>query len=391
MARTYRFFLRNLSRETLLARQEAPLRLTEKVEPDIFYQLVKVLRVSPGDRIILMAEESQKAPISADSRYDEDAANLGKATTDQDATTCEAPNNTHETTTCETPKNYKGATTSEAATTGDGATTCDAPTNTHGTTPCEAPKNSKTTAGDEFVYEVASAQKKEVILRFKERVKNENELDFRLELLLCMPNKPDKLEMILQKAVEIGAAAVTIVKGDFSRMKHNLRPERLRKIMTEAAEQSERAYVPELGVKRCLRAYLTDLNKEKRSRLLVAMERSQEKKSLPELLVEINKNRSAVPFFTSKSPEVPAAAKSPKLSMSATSAGSAQKSANAQNYQSIIILIGPEGGFSPQEKAIIAQLNLPCFSLGRRILRVETAAIVSIGIVATFGLKPSLQ
>jgi len=56
MARTYRFFLRNISRETLLARQEVPLRLTEKVEPDIFYQLVKVLRVSPGDRIILLAQ-----------------------------------------------------------------------------------------------------------------------------------------------------------------------------------------------------------------------------------------------------------------------------------------------------------------------------------------------
>ena len=44
------------------------------------------------------------------------------------------------------------------------------------------------------------------------------------------------------------------------------------------------------------------------------------------------------------------------------------------------VLIGPEGGFSPQEKEIIAQMQLPCFSLGKRILRMETAVILSLGL-----------
>jgi len=280
MARTYRFFLRHLARESLPVRPELPLRLTETLEPDIFYQLVKVLRVSAGDRVVLMA---------------------GVAGTSW-----------------------------------------------------------ATAGGDEFEYDVESAQKKEVILRFAGRRKNENELDFSLELLLCLPNKPDKLEMILQKAVELGVAAVTLVEGDFSRMKHNLRTDRLEKIMTEAAEQSERAFVPVLADAGKLRDYLEKTaGSEKSSRdaegqsIFVAMERTFNTRSLPELMEQ-------------RRP-----------------ANYAQISHISDNSTTgITILIGPEGGFSPEEKVLIEKLKLPCFSLGRRILRMETAAIVSLGIAA---------
>jgi 16S rRNA (uracil1498-N3)-methyltransferase len=276
MARTYRFFLRHLVRESLPVRAELPLRLTENLEPDIFYQLVKVLRVSAGDKVVLLP--------------------------------------------------------------GNGSTEVGS-----GFAP----------GGEEYEYEVESAQKKEVILRFTGRRKNENELDFPLELLLCMPNKPDKLELILQKAVEIGAAAVTLVEGDFSRMKHNLRTERLEKIMTEAAEQSERAFVPGLTLAGKLRDHLNKTTNPEKApgsvndqSIFTAMERSESTKSLPELI--------------------------------------AQRKTDARNGQKggITILVGPEGGFSPEEKALIEELGLPCFSLGRRILRMETAAIVSLGMAA---------
>jgi 16S rRNA (uracil1498-N3)-methyltransferase len=251
----------------LPVRPETPLRLTEKLEPDIFYQLVKVLRVAPGDKVVLLPAEGGP-----------DAAR-----------------------------------------------------------------------GEEFEYEVETAQKKEVVLRFTGRRKNENELDFRLGLLLCLPNKPDKLEMILQKAVEIGVAAVILVEGDFSRLKHNLRTDRLEKIMTEAAEQSERAYVPSLALAGRLNKYLEELPEEKRKNVFVAMERMDGDKG---------ENHS----LTSLLQKEPA------------------KSARAGSV--LQILIGPEGGFSPEEKTMIEKLELPCFSLGRRILRMETAAILSLGMAA---------
>ncbi|HMR01462.1 MAG TPA: RsmE family RNA methyltransferase, partial [Candidatus Gracilibacteria bacterium] len=164
---------------------------------------------------------------------------------------------------------------------------------------------------------------------------NENELDFEMELVVCLPNKPDKLSLILQKAVELGATRLVLVNGDFSQMKHGLREDRLVKIVKEAAEQSERATVPEVVVGGDLRDFVGDAP----GGLLVAMERA-ENKTLPEVLKSVE-------------------AVSP-----------------------ISILIGPEGGFSDEEKTLIEELGLTCFSLGKRVLRMETAAIVSLGMTA---------
>lgn len=184
----------------------------------------------------------------------------------------------------------------------------------------------------EYRYIVQNAHKKGVELSYQEKKENTNELGFMLELVLCLPNKPDKLSMILQKAVELGVSQVTLVEGDFSQMKHSLREERLHKVMAEAAEQSERPIVPQLMVSGGLKNYLRSLNGKP---LFVAMERSESAR-LSELL----------------------------------------------NGKDGAILVGPEGGFSDEEKALIEELHVPCFTLGKRILRMETAAIVALGIAA---------
>ena len=57
---------------------------------------------------------------------------------------------------------------------------------------------------------------------------------------------------------------------------------------------------------------------------------------------------------------------------------------NDKNYQSHIILIGPEGGFSSNEIDLIERYNWNIVSLGDRILRTETAAIVAQTILRDF-------
>lgn len=47
----------------------------------------------------------------------------------------------------------------------------------------------------------------------------------------------------------------------------------------------------------------------------------------------------------------------------------------------LTLIIGPEGGFSPQEVAIARGLGLPLVGLGPRVLRVETAGLAAIAIV----------
>lgn len=183
----------------------------------------------------------------------------------------------------------------------------------------------------EYRYTVESAHKKGVELSFQEKIENRNELECGLELVLCLPNKPDKLSMVLQKAVELGVSRVTLVEGEFSQMKHALREDRLLKILKEAAEQSERAVVPELVIDGGLKDYLAGAPET----LLVAMERAE-----------------------------------------------TQKLSNLVGDGDVLILVGPEGGFSDDEKALIHERGLRCFSLGRRVLRMETAAIVALGIAS---------
>lgn len=194
----------------------------------------------------------------------------------------------------------------------------------------------------EYVYEVAGAHKKEVALTFVKKVLNENELEFPLGLVLCLPNKPDKLSLIVQKAVELGVTEIILVSGEFSQMKHKLREDRLGSIVREAAEQAERAVVPSLSIRGSLEDYLRETGG---GAMLVAMERSNDK-SLAEALEDFKGTENGVR-----------------------------------------ILVGPEGGFSDAEKALIEELDLITFTLGKRVLRMETAAIVAIGIVATTPLR----
>ncbi len=193
----------------------------------------------------------------------------------------------------------------------------------------------------EFHFDVVIANKREVRLVFKSKKKNLNELEFGLELVVCLPNKPDKLSMILQKAVELGVSRVVLVKGEFSQMKHDLRPARLEKIMQEAAEQSERALVPALEIRGALCDFIEEIAGDSAAGdvtgLLVAMER-EDAGFLPDVLKE--------------------------------------------TFGDIRILVGPEGGFSAGEKDSLHVEGIRCFSLGKRILRMETAVILSLGLAA---------
>ena len=196
----------------------------------------------------------------------------------------------------------------------------------------------------EFHYEVLSAHKKGALLRLREKVANNNELKFKLGLILCMPNKPDKLSFILQKAVELGAYGITLVEGDFSQMKHAVKADRLRKIVKEAAEQSERAFIPDVNIFGKLTDYLsTGPGIRPLHNYIVAMERTGSA-PLPELIKGLN--------------------------------GPLQ------------VIIGPEGGFSGSEKEYFKKHGFKTYTLGDRILRMETAAVLRLGIISLYHRLP---
>ncbi len=165
-----------------------------------------------------------------------------------------------------------------------------------------------------------------------------NEPGIHLELQLCLTQR-EKFEWMLQKCTEIGAGSFTPVISSRTLIQQ---PEEVRgkyprwdKILREAAEQSGRGRIPVLNPP----LHLTDL--VERTNLvglhLVAWEGEQDK-SLKETLRN----------FAGKE---------------------------------ISVLIGPEGGFATEEVNQLIERGYIPVSLGRRILRMETAAVAAAALI----------
>jgi 16S rRNA (uracil1498-N3)-methyltransferase len=154
------------------------------------------------------------------------------------------------------------------------------------------------------------------------------------------PLKTERLDYVIQKAVEMGAGTIQPVITRFTQV-NRLKHERLVANAIEAAEQCEVLSVPsveqEITLERLLDSWPAD------RRLILADESA-----------------------TSSSPV---------------------EALTALRGQKIGILIGPEGGFSDEERAKLRTLPYVVpISLGPRILRADTAAVAALAVIqATIG------
>lgn len=170
-------------------------------------------------------------------------------------------------------------------------------------------------------------------------------LPIRICLFQGLP-KSDKLELIIQKAVELGAEEIvpvtmhrSIVKLD--EKKKSAKQERWQAIAEAAAKQSKRNAIPAVSAP-------------------VSFARAMEMAAQTDLFL--------VPYENERG-------------MAATK----EALDSLRPGMSVGILIGPEGGFEPKEvEAAMAAGGVPV-SLGRRILRTETAAITAIGLCMLAG------
>jgi 16S rRNA (uracil1498-N3)-methyltransferase len=178
----------------------------------------------------------------------------------------------------------------------------------------------------EYLARVASAGKRDLILRIEGRLR---EREAAPDLWLCQALvKKDRLDWIAEKACELGVARFVPVLTARC-VVDKVKEDRLRAHMIEAAEQCERNTLPEIATLAKLDALLKDWPQDRS--LYFCDERGGE------------------PFV----PKPGAAA----------------------------ILIGPEGGFTDAENAAIRAH--PCanaVSLGPRILRADTAAVAAISV-----------
>jgi 16S rRNA (uracil1498-N3)-methyltransferase len=168
----------------------------------------------------------------------------------------------------------------------------------------------------------------------------DGEPELKLTLAMCLP-KGDKLDLIVQKCTELGISRMIILDSErcvarLDPAKVGERLTRWRKIAAEAAEQSGRARSPEVdGV-----LPYEDLAAEVRSHGLALLAWEDER----------------------------------RVSLKKTIRGHA-------GGNSIILIVGPEGGLTEREADLARQAGAQCVSLGRRTLRCETAAIAGCAAI----------
>ena len=196
-----------------------------------------------------------------------------------------------------------------------------------------------TSFGDNYLCEISDISSDRIIATIKEPVSS-TELSNKIYLFQALP-KGDKMETIIEKCVELGVYEIIpvemkncIVKLDDKKKKTRL--QRYQTIALTAAKQSKRSIIPKvsdvMGFKEALEYG------KKLDLLLLPYESKNGMKDTFEVLNSIKKG------------------------------------------QSIGVFIGPEGGFDSAEIEA-AKDSCSIVSLGRRILRTETAAICTLSML----------
>ena len=189
-------------------------------------------------------------------------------------------------------------------------------------------------SGKEYTAVVAAVEKKRMLLNVVRTEVGQREAVTDVCLLFGYLKNADKNEFIVQKAVELGVKKIGVFSSDFSSAYMNANKlERLNKVSKEAAKQCLRSFAPEI-------VYYDTLDK-----------------ALDAALDYKNK-LFACEFATGSDVEI------------------------GEICGDTAIVIGSEGGFSREEAERAKEKGFAHVSLGKRILRAETAAISLTAVVA---------
>ena len=190
--------------------------------------------------------------------------------------------------------------------------------------------------GKEFLAEISSINKTKVECKIIEETNINNESPVQIHLFQGLP-KAAKMDLIVQKATELGVMSVTpvvmervVVKSEAKEYK---KIDRWNRIALEACKQSKRTIIPKINDVMEFDKMLETL---KNFDLIVVPYESQENYGIKTMMQGIEKD----------------------------------------NIKTIAVIIGPEGGYEDNEIEILKELGSYIVTLGPRILRTETAGFI---------------
>ncbi len=180
---------------------------------------------------------------------------------------------------------------------------------------------------------IESYEKKGAKIKIMEKIRNKNnEKNIWLAFSLI---KQNPLNFVIQKGTELGVQRFVPILSERTAVRE-INIQRIKKIIAEASEQSNRISVPEIKKPELLKNFL-----------------SQFPKNGSLIFCDINSNENSLKNILEKKVDGP-----------------------------ICVLIGPEGDFSENERKMIIDLNQTHpISLAKNVLKAETAALSAITIV----------
>ena len=195
-----------------------------------------------------------------------------------------------------------------------------------------------------YIVVLKEFQKNNITCEIKDKIKSEAESNINIHIFQGIP-KSDKMELIIQKSVELGVKqiipvqmerCVSIITGKDEKKKI----ERWQKISEVAAKQSGRDIIPKVSSA----IKIKDLcDKVKELDILIVPYEKEQEETFKFVIDEIKKK-------------------------------------NTEDL-SIGIVIGPEGGFEPSEIELLKSSGAKIVTLGKRILRTETVALAMTSVI----------
>ena len=190
-----------------------------------------------------------------------------------------------------------------------------------------------------YLTEIKSIENEKVECNILEEVPT-TELPINITLYQGLP-KSDKLEFIIEKATELGVCKIVPVEMRFSIAKiknEDKKIVRWNKIAESAAKQSKRNIIP--SIEQTIKVNEM-INQFKQYDLILIAYENESKQTLKDVL----------------------------------------KNSQKEKIKNVALVIGPEGGVDIKEIELLVQNGAKCVSLGKRILRTETAPLTLLSML----------
>lgn len=193
-----------------------------------------------------------------------------------------------------------------------------------------------------YICEILNISKKDCLSNIVKKIDSYNELNCNVRLLYMIP-KGQKIDLVIQKCVELGVNSIVLINGERSVARintsnYNSKISRFNKICKEAAEQSKRNIIPQV--------------------------------------IDILENINFCSKFDDADYKLICSEKETNSEITLMDLAKQFKG------KKVNILIGPEGGFSIDEFKRANEHNYKSISLGKRILRTETACISIMSVIS---------